>query len=81
MRSAKPIGDNKVAIDRAVMVGRVILIEKIWISQILHVPKLHSFAHSFQNCFCFRSWTVPSHVGTFFCTQVDLVILRGETAR
>ena len=28
-----------------------------------------TFFHRFQNCFCFRSMTFPSHVGTFFQLQ------------
>ena len=47
---------------------------------LLHVPKLCSFTCSFQNCFCFCCRTIPSHVGIFFRTLVDLAILRGKTA-
>ena len=46
-----------------------------------HAAMFFPLLHWFQNCFCFRSRTFPSHVGTFLCTQADLVILRGETAR
>ena len=45
-----------------------------WISEhpILHVPKLIPLLHWFQNSFCFRSRTFPSHGGNFFGTMVDL---------
>ena len=36
---------------------------------ILHAPKFCHFPQGFQNCFCFRSATFPSHVGTFFRLQ------------
>ena len=36
-----------------------------------HAAKLFSLLHWFQNCFCFRSRTFPSHVGIFFRTPVD----------
>ena len=71
---SNPIGPHKglktvstpiVPFKALLLVGSGILIEKIWIFQILHVPKLCSFAHSFQNYFCFRSRTFPSHVGIF----------------
>ena len=51
---------------------RVILIEKSFRYPILHVPKLISLLHWFQNSFCFRSRTFPSHGGSFFGTLVDL---------
>ena len=39
-----------------------------WISEypILHVPMLIPLLHWFQNSFCFRSRTFPSHGGNFF---------------
>ena len=51
---------------------RVILIEKSFRYPILHVPKLIPLLHWFQNSFCFRSRTFPSHGGSFFGTLVDL---------
>ena len=51
---------------------RVILIEKSFRYPILHVPKLIPLLHWFQNSFCFRSRTFPSHGGNFFGTMVDL---------
>ena len=51
---------------------RVILIEKSFRYPILHVPKLIPLLHWFQNSFCFRSRTFPSHGGSFFGTMVDL---------
>ena len=56
----------------AYWLGRVILIEKSFRYPILHVPKLISLLHWFQNSFCFRSRTFPSHGGSFFGTLVDL---------
>ena len=52
--------------------NRVILIEKSLEFWFWHAAKLFSLLHWFQNCFCFRSRTFPSHVGTFFCSPVDL---------
>ena len=34
-----------------------------------HAAKLFSLLHWFQNCFCFRSRTFPSHAGNFFGLQ------------
>ena len=45
---------------------RAILIEKSLRLPILHVPKLIPLLHWFQNSFCFRSRTFPSHAGIFF---------------
>ena len=45
--------------------GRVILIQKFLFLQLLHGFKLFHFVHRFQNCFCFRSTTIPSAVRTF----------------
>ena len=57
---------------RSPKVHRVILIEKSFRYPILHVPKLIPLLHWFQNSFCFRSRTFPSHGGSFFGTLVDL---------
>ena len=39
--------------------------EKSFFLQLLYGFKLLHFVHWFQKCFCFRSTTFPSHVGTF----------------
>ena len=48
---------------------RVILIEKSFLDQIVHVPKLFSLLHWSQNIFCFLCSSTPSHVGKFFWLQ------------
>ena len=48
---------------------RGILIQKISEFPIGHAAKLFPLLHWFQNCFCFRSTTFPSHVGIFFGLQ------------
>ena len=48
---------------------RVILIQKSFLDQIVHVPKLFSLLHWSQNIFCFLCSSTPSHVGKFFRLQ------------
>ena len=48
------------------MSNRVVLIQKNLKFPILHVPKLFPLLHRFSELFCFRSTTLPSHVGTFY---------------
>ena len=55
-------------VDRRVC-GRAILIEKSYLDQIVHVPKLFSLLHWSQNIFCFLCSSTPSHVGKFFRLQ------------
>ena len=48
---------------------RVILIQKSFLDQIVHVPKLFSLLHWSQNIFCFLCSSTPSHGGRFFRLQ------------
>ena len=47
-------------------VGRVILIQKISKSSIVHVATLFPLLHWLQNTFCFLCSSTPSHVGNHF---------------
>ena len=57
--------------------SRVILIEKISESPIVHVPKLFPLLHWFQNTFCFLCSSTPSHGGSFF---LKIAIYNGDIA-
>ena len=48
---------------------RVILIQKSFLDQIAHVPKLFSLLHWSQNIFCFLCSSTPSHGGSIFRLQ------------
>ena len=49
--------------------GRVILIQKSFLDQIVHVPKLFSLLHWSQNTFCFLCSSTPSHGDSIFRLQ------------
>ena len=48
---------------------RVILIEKSFLDQIVHVPKLFSLLHWSQNIFCFLCSSTPSHGDSIYRLQ------------
>ena len=60
---------NRPSVIPALCGGRAILIEKSYLDQIVHVPKLFSLLHWSQNIFCFLCSSTPSHVGKFFRLQ------------
>ena len=55
--------------NQAVYYSRVILIQKSFLNQIVHVPKLFLLLHWSQNTFCFLCSPTPSHGDRFFRLQ------------
>ena len=54
--------------------GRVILIQKSFLDQIVHVPKLFSLLHWSQNIFCFLCSSTPSHGDKKFSASMGISI-------
>ena len=52
--------------------GRVILIQKSFLDQIVHVPKLFSLLHWSQNIFCFLCSSTPFHGGKNFSASMGI---------
>ena len=60
------------AVDENNYYGRVILIEKSFLDQIVHVPKLFPLLHWSQNIFCFLCSSTPSHGDKNFSASMGI---------